>query len=278
MDIAFAVGLLAAFGSLYAMIALEGASVSALFLPAPMILVFGGTIAVAIASGTLKDTVKAVQALPRAFMGKQPAPASVIPQIIEYVEVARSQGALALEEKIEASKDPLVRKALQALADGTDAEDIRTLLEDEIASAAHDRSTAAKFYMTMGGYAPTVGIIGTVVSLTHVLESLSQPDELGHKIAAAFVATLWGVLSANFMWLPIGNRLTRLGELEQARMEVVVEGMYGIAHGDSVHMVRERLVAMAGSPDSGKGARGKQVEEQGGAGAASPADEPQAVR
>lgn len=98
--------------------------------------------------------------------------------------------------------------------------------------------------MTLGGYAPTVGIIGTVVSLTHVLENLSAPEELGHMIAAAFVATLWGLLSANFIWLPIGTRLSRLSELEVDRMTLVMEGVLAVQAGSQPTLLRERLTAM----------------------------------
>uniref|UniRef100_UPI0028113F40 motility protein A n=1 Tax=Microbacterium sp. TaxID=51671 RepID=UPI0028113F40 len=140
--------------------------------------------------------------------------------------------------------DPFVRQALQSIADGTDAEELRIVLEDEIASTAARNRTASRFFATLGGYAPTVGIIGTVVSLTHVLEKLDTPDTLGPMIASAFVATLWGLLSANFMWLPIGNRLQRLGELELERMTLVMEGMLAVQAGSPPHHVGERLQAL----------------------------------
>ncbi|CAI7638150.1 unnamed protein product, partial [Penicillium discolor] len=126
---------------------------------------------------------------------------------------------------LDEEKDPFLRQALQSIADGTDAEDLRVLLEDELSSTAARNRTASRFYMTLGGFAPTVGIIGTVVSLTHVLEKLDKPDTLGPMIAAAFVATLWGLLSANFIWLPIGGRLQRLGELELERMTEKFEAL-----------------------------------------------------
>ena len=113
-----------------------------------------------------------------------------------------------------ALKDPFLARALQNIADGTDAEDLRMQMEDEIDTKSRSDHASSKFFASLGGYAPTVGIVGTVVSLTHVLENLSKPDELGHMIAAAFVATLWGLLSANFIWLPFSSRLARLSELE----------------------------------------------------------------
>lgn len=244
MDPATLIGLAVAFGALLAMITLEGAHVTSILLPAPMILVFGATIAVGIASGTLKDFFLAVKALPGAFRGKPNPPQALINQLVTLAEKARSEGLLALEEEAQATDDPFLKEALQNIADGTDADELRVLLEDEIMSKANARRTASKFYTSMGGYAPTIGIIGTVVSLTHVLENLATPDELGPMVATAFVATLWGLLSANFLWLPIGTRLRRLMELEIERMNLVLEGVLAVQAGSQPRLVGERLRAM----------------------------------
>jgi chemotaxis protein MotA len=244
MDPAFLIGLVLAFGALLAMVGLEGASVSALLLPAPMVLVFGATIAVGIASGTLRDAAYAVKCLPRAFRGEKRTAHDMIATVVGYAEKARAEGLLALEQSVGDEDDPFLKQALQGIADGTDAEELRTVLEDEIASAAARNRAASKFFTTLGGFAPTVGIIGTVVSLTHVLENLDTPDTLGPLIAAAFVATLWGLLSANFIWLPIGGRLQRLGELELERMTLLMEGMLAVQAGSPPHFVGERLRAM----------------------------------
>jgi len=107
----------------------------------------------------------------------------------------------------------------------------------------------------MGGYAPTIGIIGTVMGLVHVLENLSQPDLLGHLIAGAFVATLWGVMTANLIWLPIGNRLHRLGELEAARMELVIEGVLAVQAGSNPRVVAQRLRSLLPEADRAAEAR-----------------------
>ncbi|CAH0213524.1 MULTISPECIES: MotA/TolQ/ExbB proton channel family protein [unclassified Microbacterium] len=255
MDPSLILGLVLAFGALLAMIGIEGASVTALLLPAPMILVFGGTIAVGIATGTIRDFLHAIKALPRAFRGDKHSASSMIDKIVGHAEKARSEGLLALEQSLVDEKDPFLRQSLQSIADGVDAEELRTLMEDEITSAAARNRTASKFYMTLGGFAPTVGIVGTVVSLTHVLENLDQPDELGHMIAAAFVATLWGLLSANFIWLPIGGRLQRLGELEVERMTLVMEGMLAVQAGSPPQFVGERLRALVAHRPTAKSNR-----------------------
>jgi len=244
MDIAFVLGLILAFGGLLAMIGIEGASIQALLLPGPIVLVFGATIAVGIASGTLRDVIFALKSLPRALRGDRRTAHGAIPAVVSYAEKARAQGLLALEQSVPDEDDPFLKQALQGIADGTDAEELRVVMEDEIASTAARNRAASKFYSTLGGFAPTVGIIGTVVSLTHVLENLDSPDTLGPMIAAAFVATLWGLLTANFIWLPIGGRLQRLGELELERMTLLMEGMLAVQAGSPPHFVEERLQAM----------------------------------
>ena len=252
MDLATIIGILAAFGALFAMLTLEGSNVSSILLPAPMVLVFGATIAVGIAGGTITDLVLSVKALPRAFVGKTEKPQLVINRLVEIAERARKEGLLSLEQ--EAETDPFLRGALQSIADGADGEDLRVQLEDEIATQTRSDRTASKFFLSLGGYAPTVGIIGTVVSLTHVLENLSTPGKLGPLIAAAFVATLWGLLSANFLWLPIGTRLRRLADLEGERMTLIMEGALAVQEGSQPRLLAERLRSMVPAEQLGKAA------------------------
>ncbi|MCR2813987.1 MotA/TolQ/ExbB proton channel family protein [Microbacterium sp. zg.Y1090] len=261
MDPSLLIGIVIAFGALLAMISLEGAHVSALLLPAPMVLVFGATIAIGIAGGTVSDAVEAVKALPRAFRGLRGSSRELIEKVVGYADIARTRGLLALESAVDEEKDPFVRQALQNIADGTDADDLRVMMEDQVATTAGRRRTAARFYSTLGGYAPTVGIVGTVISLTHVLEKLDQPDTLGPLIAAAFVATLWGLLSANFIWLPIGTRLQRLAEIEIERMTLLTEGMLAVQSGSPPHLVQERLLALAPEPVGKAKRRGGKAAE-----------------
>ena len=244
MDPSTLIGLVVAFGALFGMITLEGAQVQSLLLPPPMLLVFGGTIAVGLAGSTIKDVVLALKALPGAIKGKTTPPHDSIEQIVSLAEKARSEGLLALEQEASKVNDPFLRGALQSIADGTDGDELRYMLEDEISTKIKTDHGASKFFTTMGGYAPTVGIIGTVVSLTHVLENLSSPEKLGPMIASAFVATLWGLLSANFIWLPIGTRMARISEIEVERMTLLMEGVLAVQAGSQPLLLRERLKAM----------------------------------
>ncbi|SDH36301.1 motility protein A [Microbacterium sp. 77mftsu3.1] len=251
MDPSLIIGIILAFAGLVAMALLEGAHLESLVLIAPMVLVFGATIAIGIAGGTLRDFVGAIKSIPRAFIGlRGPATPDLIEKVAGYAEIARTQGLLALESAVADEKSQFIKEALQDIADGVDGETLRQLMNDKADSADSANRVSSRFFMSMGGYAPTVGIIGTVVSLTHVLENLSEPDKLGHMIAAAFIATLWGLLSANFIWLPIGTRLNRLADIEAEQSLMLTEGMLAVQAGETPNTVRERLLAIA--PAGGK--------------------------
>jgi len=244
MDPATLIGILIAFGSLVAMINLEGSTVGSILLLPPMLLVFVGTIAVGMAGSTFHDFVHSFKSLPKAFTAKPSKPVESIDAVVRLAEKARRQGLLSLEEDAAQAEDAFLRDALQNIADGTDGDELREMLEDAIDTKVRTDSIASGFFRSVGGYAPTVGIIGTVVSLTHVLENLSTPSTLGPMIASAFVATLWGLLTANFMWLPIASRLARLSELEVDRMNLVMEGVLAVQAGSQPALLRERLITM----------------------------------
>lgn len=244
MDIATAVGVVIAFVSLVVMILLEGSTVGSILLLAPMVLVFGASIAVGVGSGTFQDARHACRQLPKAFVSRIPTATDAIDEVVRMAHIARAEGLLALEAESQKTDDPFVRDALQSLADGHDAEDLRTLLQERIDTKAREDEVAYGFFTSIGGYAPTIGIIGTVISLVHVLENLSDPSNLGPMIAAAFVATLWGIASANFIWLPIGSKLRRVSELELERLHVLMEGYLSIQAGAAARVVNERLRAM----------------------------------
>ncbi len=203
MDPAGFIGLVVAFGAIFTALIMEGADPMSIFLLPPLILVWIGTIGVGIAGHTMKDVIESYKAVPRAFLKKVPDPTTTVDTLVDLADRARREGLLALEDAAKDIDDPFLRGGLQAAIDGTDPDDLRMILEDKIATKRTKEKVWSKYFADMGGYAPTVGIIGTVISLVHVLENLSDPASLGHSIAAAFVATLWGILSANVVWLPI---------------------------------------------------------------------------
>jgi chemotaxis protein MotA len=244
MDPATIAGIVIALGALVAMATMEGAHVTSLLLAAPMILVFGGTIGAAMASTTLGDTIASLKMIPTALLYKTPKMGKDVETLVELAEVARKEGLLALEARAADIKDPFLKKALQNVADGMDADELRVLMEDEAASMERAGRSGAKFYAAMGGYAPTIGILGTVVSLTHVLENLDAPATLGHSIASAFVATLWGVLTANVLWLPIGSRIGKMTDQLSERLTMITEGVLAVQSGAQPRTLSEKLYAM----------------------------------
>ncbi|MBU2694778.1 MULTISPECIES: motility protein A [Pimelobacter] len=240
-DIATPVGIALGLVIIVAANMLEGGNPMSLLLLPPMLLVLGTTIMVTVAGGTMSDAKSAVKDLKRAFSGKVEPADELVPQVVTLAERARREGLLALEDSLREIDDPFLVKGVTMAIDGTDPEDVRDILEAELRAKRRDDKQSAKFFGDAGAYAPTIGIVGTVMGLVHVLENLATPDELGHLIAGAFVATLWGVMSANVIWLPISSRLKRLGELECARMEVAIEGVAAIQAGANPRLVAEKL-------------------------------------
>jgi chemotaxis protein MotA len=241
MDPATFAGIGLAFGAIFASMILEGGNPASIFLIPPIILVFGGTFGAAMAGGTLKDFLGLIGSLQRCFLGKAPASDDLVDAIVKLAEKARREGLLALEDAMKEVENPFLKKGLQLAIDGTDSEELSTILEAEVDAKRKADKQAAKIFEGMGGYAPTIGIIGTVIGLVHVLENLSDPSKLGHLIAGAFVATLWGVLTANVIWLPLGNRLKRLSEIECGQMELVIAGIINIQAGANPRLVAQKL-------------------------------------
>jgi chemotaxis protein MotA len=245
MDPATLIGFVVSLGALLAFMILEGADpMSLLFLPAIVLVIFA-TFGAALSSFTMDDLKK----LPVWFkMGvlpaKVPPPTQQIQVLVSLAEKARKEGLLALEAQVKNIEDPFLKRGLQMGIDGTDPEELRTVLEGEITAKKAEDKVAAKFFNAMGGYAPTIGIVGCIVGLINVMGNLSDPEALGPMIAAAFVATLWGVMAANFWFLPMGAKILRVSELQAAQMELLVEGITEIQAGTSPRAVRQKLTAM----------------------------------
>lgn len=244
MDPATLIGIVVAFAAIFVSMVLEGGNPMAIFLVPPLILVFLGTIGAALAGSTMPDFLGTMKALPTFLMAKVSPPDATVELIVTLAERARKEGLLALEDATKAVEEPFLKKGLQLAIDGTDPEELRDILEAEMDAKRGQDKIPAKLFTDMGGYAPTVGIIGTVLGLIHVLENLSEPDKLGHLIAAAFVATLWGVLSANVMFLPMGKRVARISELELQKMTLIVEGIMAIQAGSNPRIVAQRLKSL----------------------------------
>lgn len=249
MELATIGGVILVFAAVFASLIMEGASPTSIILIPPIILVFVGSIGAAVSGGYLADAKIILKQLVKAFTAKPPKSDDAVAELIALADVARREGLLALEEKARNAEDPFLREGLEMTVDGTDADEIYDVLASRIKTRKKTDHLGIKFFADMGGYAPTIGIIGTVIGLIHVLSNLDKPEELGHLIAGAFVATLWGVMSANVLWLPFSSKLKRISEAEVAHLEMLLEGVMSIQAGTSPRVVEKRLRAViAGDP------------------------------
>ena len=213
--------------------------------PAAILIIIGGTVGVGMASNSMSDIGPGVKATLKMLLpGKNLDGAAAVNELMEYADIARREGLLALEEKAKAVEDPFMKRGLELVIDGTDSDEVADALGQEIEAQRERHKVAAKYFADMGAYAPTIGIIGTVIGLINVLQNLSDPGSLGPMISAAFIATLWGVLSANFFWLPMGTKILRISDVQAAQMELLVEGITEIQAGTSPRAVRQKLTAL----------------------------------
>ena len=220
---------------------LKGAGLAGLWSPAAFIIVIVGTLAAILLQTSLGTFMRAMKML--AWVYKPPAHdhAAVIAQIVEWSTIARKQGLLGLESQVAAQTDPFLGKGLQMVVDGVEPESIRQMLEIELHGQSSRDLAAAKVYEGMGIYAPTLGIVGAVLGLMAVMKNLADPSKLGHGIAAAFTATIYGIGSANLALLPIGNKLKTLINARTLEREMIVEGLIAIAQGENPRNIEARL-------------------------------------
>lgn len=243
MDIATGGGIVLALGSLLLGFVLDGGSLIALVQVNAAILILGGTLGATMTSVSLKQFLRLGVYLKVALLGKVESPLAMIDQLVELASVARREGILALEDQIETFSDPFLKSAVQLVVDGVDPELVKNMLETELMFIEERHESGAGIFETAGGYAPTMGIIGTVMGLVHVLGNLKDVSSLGPQIATAFTATLYGVASANIFWLPIGNKLKKRNKEEMLLREVMIEGVLSIQAGENPKILGQKLRA-----------------------------------
>jgi len=241
VDPAAIVGLVLAFSAIMASNVLEGGNPVHLFAPAALILIFVGTLSVSMASGTLPGTIGAIKWMIYALTAKKVDLDGAVEPLVKMAEKARREGLLALESEIESVDDEFMKRALQLAVDGTDPDDLYEILSAEVKAKKAAAKKGASFWSDAGSYSPTIGIIGTCMGLIHALGNLSQPEKLGEMIAAAFLATLWGILSANVMFLPWSKRINACVAGEANRMEIIIDGVLAIQAGANPRVVATKL-------------------------------------
>jgi chemotaxis protein MotA len=246
MDRGTAIGLALAMGAILGAAVVEAGSISILFalmnLPSALI-VFGGTFGALIIAFPLERVTKLSKVLGVAFRQENTSERDLVSLFVKLSERARREGLLALETEAQSIEDQSIQKGVLLVVDGTDPELVREIMESDVAAMAERHEGNYAMFEAAGGFAPTMGIIGTVMGLVNVLSHLDKPDELGKSIATAFIATLYGVLTANVFWLPVGQRLKQRNKEEVARRSLAVEGVLAVQAGDNPRVVREKLEA-----------------------------------
>jgi len=243
MDLATIIGFVLAWGAFFASVIMEGGDLKAFINPSALVLVFGGTFGATMMSFPMHEIKQLPSILKHAFKGGDENAPAVITKLVSFAERARREGLLALEEEARDITDEFLKKGVQLAVDGTDPELVRVIMQTDIAFLEERHNSGANVFLTMGGFAPTLGVIGTVAGLVHMLANLSDPSSMGPSIAAAFIATLMGVSSANLLFLPLGNKLKHRSQGELLMKEIMMEGILAIQAGDNPRVVEEKLKA-----------------------------------
>jgi chemotaxis protein MotA len=228
---------------------MEGVAPPSLFNPNAMILVLGGTAGAIFGGVGMKRFMLIPKLYMKAIMSEQPDVAERVKTLVSFAERARKDGLLALEEEIEAIEDPFMRKGMQLVVDGTDPDLLRDILDAEIEAMAARHKSGYSVFEKAGGLAPTIGVLGTVVSLVHVLSNLAAPSTLGPAISGAFIATLYGVGSANVVYFPVCYSLQMLSQREVDERNLIVEGILAIQSGDNPRIVQQKLLSYVAPAD-----------------------------
>ncbi len=220
---------------------IEGGKITSLLQLSAAMIVFGGTFGATFLSFPMREMRSFIKIISLAFGKNKLEPHELIPQLVRYAEKARKEGLLALEADVAEAGDEFLQKGMQMVSDGIDMNTVREMLETELSFIASRHAASFGILEAMGGYAPTMGIIGTVMGLISVLSNLQDPSSLGPHIATAFVATLYGVWTANLLWLPLGMKLKRKSEEEILVRELMLAGILSIQAGDNPQIVEEKL-------------------------------------
>ena len=241
MDRLSIIGLFLALASLVGGSILKGAGLSSLWSPAAFVIVIVGTVAAILLHTSPAIFRHAFRIVRWVVLPPANDRQTLIRQIVEGSNIARRQGLLGLEPQVEQQDDPFVRKGLQLVVDGVEPDAIRRMLEIELNGQEHRDLAAAKVFEGMGIYAPTLGIIGAVLGLIAVMKNLADPSKLGHGIAAAFTATIYGIASANLLFLPVCAKLKSVIAHNSRDREMIIEGLIAIAQGENPRNIENSL-------------------------------------
>ena len=239
--IGFGFGIFSIFGAFL----IEGGSFQALFLLPPLIIVFGGTFSAVIIGFGLEKFIDAIAVVKLAYWPQKYNLTKLINNFIEFSIISRREGLLTIEKYIDRLDYTFPKKLIRYAVDGTDPQALENLAFLEMKAMEDRHYSNIQVFSKMGGYAPTMGIIGTVMGLIMTLASAGEnPNVLIHNIASAFIATLWGIVSANILWFPIGDKLKKCHSDEKYMMEISLEGILALQNGEVPSIIKARLISM----------------------------------
>jgi chemotaxis protein MotA len=241
MDLLSVIGVAIAFAAILGGNWLEGGHLDTLANGPAMVIVLGGSIGAVLLQTPLQIFLRSMRMLGMVFVPPKRALQATIDKLVDWSKIARKDGLLGLEAAVQGEPDLFVRKGMQLLVDGNEPDEIRHTLEVELDSRERFDLQAGKVLEAMGGYSPTIGIIGAVMGLIHVMQNLSDPSKLGSGIATAFVATIYGVGLANLFLLPMANKLKAYVLQESHYRELVIEGLVAISEGENPRQIETRL-------------------------------------
>lgn len=249
MDLATIIGFVLGFGAIIGGAIEEGLSIKSLIQPTAALIVVGGTFGAAFISFPLPVVIKAFKDVKMAFFMSGSKPDDIVKDMIGYAAKARRNGLISLEQEAQTIKDPFTKKGISLVVDGIDPQKLKEAMEIEIESYEEHEKGSAEFFEAAGGFAPTIGIVGAVLGLIVVMSNLSDTSKLGAGIAVAFVATIYGLLIANMICLPIGTKIKGKIKMELLRRNMIVEGLIAIQNGENPHFIEQKLKAFI--PDHG---------------------------
>lgn len=243
LDLASVTGLVVALGGIVGGLLIEGGKLKDVAQFTAGLIVMGGTAGAVMVSTPMPVLTGALRRLRGVIFDSTQPLDGLLDEMIGFATKARKQGLVSLEQEALNIDDPFLKKGMNLAVDGTDIQEIRRMLELEIELDQHHVETEAKVFEHAGGYAPTVGIIGAVLGLIQVMKNLANIDEVGHGIAVSFVATVYGVGSANLLFLPVATKIKTRARAETQRKELILEGVCGIVEGLNPKLIRSKLEA-----------------------------------
>ncbi len=243
MDKATLIGLVLGFAAIIGGQVLEGGSLHSIMQFTAAVIVLGGTFGAVFVSYPFQDVMEGFRGVRKVLKEPPQDPFQIIQQIITYANKARREGILSLEKEIKNIQDPFLAKALTMSVDGIEPHVIREAMESELEYLNEYGKVSSKVWRAAGGYAPTIGILGAVLGLIHVMENLSDPSKLGAGIAVAFVATVYGVGSANLLFLPMATKLEVRNRQVMILNEMILEGVVALSTGENPRLIEEKLTS-----------------------------------